>query len=70
VKQDNYADCNWSTTGMDKNLIEIAPMGSKVEVGLDGKVNIIKPSAQALNRPREFGENSVGEHDEFILPIN
>ena len=72
VKQDNYQDCNWATTGIDKNLQLIAPKGSKVEIGLDGQIQIYKPSAHDLSQPREYGMNvpGVSGQDEFVLPLN
>ena len=50
----------------------VAPKGSKVEVGLNGQVEITKPHASELSKPREYGENipGVSGQDEFILPIS
>lgn len=50
----------------------MAPKGSKVEVGVDGKVQIFKPTEAELNKDREYGENTVGtsKSDELILPLN
>jgi hypothetical protein len=58
IKQDNYADCNWATTGVDKKDNLIAPRGSKIEIGLDGQIQIIKPPTEM--KERAFGNNLVG----------
>ena len=72
VKQDNHQDCNWATTSVDKQTQMIAPKGSRVEIGLDGQIQIFKPSAQELAQPREYGQNvpGVAGSDEFVLPVN
>ncbi len=62
IKQDNYQDCNWATTGVEKNQQMIAPKGSKIEIGLDGQIQVYKPPAQDLTNPREYGQNYVGEY--------
>jgi hypothetical protein len=60
VKQDNYEECNWASTSVDKNEQLVAPKGSKIEIGLDGQVQIFKPPVEELNRPREYGQNNIG----------
>ena len=46
-------------------------MGSKIEIGLDGQVQIFKPNVNDLNQPRDYGNNMLGNGgDELVLPIN
>ena len=72
VKQDNHEDCNWVTKNVDKaNNQLVAPRGSKIEIGLDGKIEILKDPSM-VNRPRDFGTNQIGEtgHEELILNVD
>ena len=48
----------------------IAPRGSKIEIGLDGQIQIIKPPREM--NPRDYGQNLVGVlgQDELVLSIN
>eukprot|EP00350_Pseudokeronopsis_sp_OXSARD2_P002018 CAMPEP_0170554378 /NCGR_PEP_ID=MMETSP0211-20121228/12209_1 /TAXON_ID=311385 /ORGANISM="Pseudokeronopsis sp., Strain OXSARD2" /LENGTH=72 /DNA_ID=CAMNT_0010863361 /DNA_START=1015 /DNA_END=1233 /DNA_ORIENTATION=+ len=46
IKQDNYEDCNWASNSVDKNRQIIAPKGSKIEIGLDGDVQVFRPPAE------------------------
>jgi hypothetical protein len=40
---------------VDKNEQLVAPKGSRIEIGLDGNVQIFKPPVEDLNKPREYG---------------
>ena len=48
------------TTSIDKNQMQVAPKGSKIEVGYDGQLQIFRPPVEELSRPREFGQNVPG----------
>jgi hypothetical protein len=36
----------------------VAPKGSKIEIGLDGQINIIKDQREVV-KPREYGNNQI-----------
>ena len=63
---------NWASIGIERRMHMVAPMGSRVQLGDKGEINIVKPPHHELTKPREFGENIPGTkgQDEFILPIN
>ena len=59
IKLDNGQDCNWATMGVEQNLAQTAPKGSKIEVKPDGTLNIIKNTV-----------NASAANDEMIVPFN
>ena len=68
-KEDNYQDMNWATISVEKRDIIVAPMGSSVDIGLDGKIEIKKPPVHVLNQPRDsYGQNDM-QNDDLVLPI-
>lgn len=58
LKQDNGQDCNWASMGLEQNVQLNAPKGSKIEIGQNGAISIVRPT---IAQPGQ---------EEIVVPIN
>ena len=58
---DNTADCNWATMGLDNTRQILVPKSSKVEIDPNGKIVI---------RNSPGSERVVSADKEIVLPVN